>query len=262
MRAKGRFTDELASSFLIAEETGVPIAPISSIHPDLAEDDAYRVQRRIVSAKVESGDKVIGWKIGATSQAIQQMLGIDEPVYGVLLQSHRATSGGKLSLSSLIHPRIECEIAFLIGRQIVGPGATSSDVLEATEAVLASLEINDPRTAEWEVGRHEVIADNGLAARFVLGEQRMEPTGLELRNAEAVLLKNGEQITKSTGEAVLGDPANAVAWLANKLAEHGQVLEAGNLVLPGSLTPIYPVEAGDKFEAIFDYLGSVSIEFE
>lgn len=262
MRAKDDLIDHYVSSFLTAEETAVPIAPISSIHPDLTEGDAYRVQSRIVRAKVESGDRVIGWKIGATSQAIQQMLGIDEPVYGVLLQSHRVASGGKISLAGLIHPRIECEIAFLLGRRITGPGATPHDVLEATEAVAASLEINDPRTAGWKVGRYEVIADNALAARFVLGEQRAAPTGLELRNVEAILLRNGEQIAKSTGEAVLGDPANAVAWLANKLAEHGQVLKPGELVLPGSLTPIYPVEAGDEFEAVFEGLGNVSIEFE
>jgi 2-keto-4-pentenoate hydratase len=126
---------------------------------------------------------------------------------------------------------------------------------------MASLEINDPRTREWEIGSREAIAANGVAARFVLGEQRLSVEGLDLPNTTVVLKKNGEEIASATGAAVLGDPARAVAWLANKLSEHHQSLKAGEIVLPGSMTPIYPVGAADRVEAEFDALGSGSVRF-
>ncbi len=252
---------ELASKFAAAEQERAPLEPIATLHPDLTADDAYRIQAAVVATKVRSGDRVVGKKVGATSQAIQQVLGIDEPIYGALLESSRVENGGEIPLSHLIHPRVECEIAFLLGQDLSGPGATVAEVLATTEAVAASLEINDPRTQGWKVGMREVIADNGLAARFVLGERWLPVDGLDLPNVAVVLKKNGEEVAASTGAAVLGHPARAAAWLANKLAEHHQSLEAGQVVLPGSLTPIYPVEAGDRIEAEFETLESVSVRF-
>jgi 2-keto-4-pentenoate hydratase len=160
---------ESARSFIGAEQRGVPIEPITSQYPDLTEVDAYRVQRAVVATKVARGDRVTGRKVGATSQPIQQLLGIDEPIYGTLFESNRVANGETISLSQLIHPRVECEIAFLLGEDVVGPGITASGVLAATQAVVASLEINDPRTREWKIGSREVIADNGVTARYVLG---------------------------------------------------------------------------------------------
>jgi 2-keto-4-pentenoate hydratase len=252
---------DLAHRLITAEQRCVPIEPITSLYLDLTEADAYRVQMAVVTTKVEHGDRVIGRKVGATSQAIQQLLRIDEPIYGTLLESNQVANGETISLSRLIHPRVECEIAFLLGEDLVGPGIAVTDVLAATQAVMASLEINDPRTREWKIGSHEAIADNGVAARFVLGEQRLSVEGLDLPNTKVVLKKNGEEIASATGAAVLGDPARAVAWLANKLAEHHQSLKAGEIVLPGSMTPIYPVGTADRVEAEFDVLGSVSVRF-
>jgi len=126
---------------------------------------------------------------------------------------------------------------------------------------MASLEINDPRTSEWKIGSREAIADNGVTARFVLGEQRLPVVDLDLSNTTVALKKNGEEVAFATGAAVLGDPARAVAWLANKLAEHHQSLKTGEIVLPGSMTPIYPVGTADRVEAEFDVLGSVSVRF-
>ena len=126
---------------------------------------------------------------------------------------------------------------------------------------MASLEVNDPRTREWKIGSREAIADNGVTARFVLNEQRVPVEDLDLPNATVVLKINGEEVASATGAAVLGDPARAVAWLANKLAGHDQSLKAGEIVLPGSMTPIYPVDVADKVEAEFDALGSVSARF-
>lgn len=252
---------DLAYRLIAAEQECVPIEPITSLYPDLTEDDAYSVQTAVVTTKVERGDKVIGRKVGATSQPIQQLLRIDEPIYGTLLETNQVANGETISLSRLIHPRVECEVAFLLGEDIVGPGIDVADVLAATQAVMASLEINDPRTREWKIGSREAIADNGVAARFVLGEQRLPVEELDLPNTTVVLKKNGEEVASATGAAVLGNPAKAVAWLANKLAKHQQTLKAGEIVLPGSMTPIYPVGAGDRVEAEFDALGSVSVHF-
>jgi 2-keto-4-pentenoate hydratase len=252
---------DLARRLINAEQQCVPIEPITSIYPDLTEADAYRVQMEIVTSKVEHGDRVIGRKVGATSQAIQQLLRIDEPIYGTLLESNQVANGETISLSRLIHPRVECEIAFFLGEDLVGPGKAVTDVLAATQAVMASLEINDPRTREWKIGSHEAIADNGVTARFVLGEQRLSVEGLDLPSTTVVLKKNGEEVASATGAAVLGDPARAVAWLANKLSEHHQSLKTGEIVLPGSMTPIYPVGKGDRVEAEFDALGSGLVRF-
>jgi 2-keto-4-pentenoate hydratase len=143
---------DLAHRLIAAEQRCVPIEPITSLYPDLTEADAYRVQMAVVITKVERGDRVIGRKVGATSQAIQQLLQIDEPIYGTLLESNQVANGETISLSRLIHPRVECEIAFLLGEDLVGPGIAVTDVLAATQAVMASLEINDPRTREWNKG--------------------------------------------------------------------------------------------------------------
>jgi 2-keto-4-pentenoate hydratase len=252
---------DLAHRLIAAEQRCVPIEPITSLYPDITEADAYRVQMALVATKVERGDRVTGRKVGATNHTIQQLLRIDEPIYGSLFQSNRVANGETISLSRLIHPRIECEIAFLLGADLVGPGIAVSDVLAATGAVMASLEINDPRTREWKIGSREAIADNGVTARFVLSEQRLPVEDLDLPNTRVLLKKNGEEVASATGAAVLGDPARAVAWLANKLAGHHQSLKAGEIVLPGSMTPIYPVGVADKVEAEFDVLGSVSVRF-
>src|SRR5215203_2041073 len=252
---------KLAHRLIAAEQRCAPIEPIMSLYPDLTEVDAYRVQMIVVATKVERGDKAIGRKVGATSQTIQQLLRIDEPIYGTLLESNRVANDETISLSRLIHPRIECEIAFVLGEDLVGPGIGVTDVLAATQAVMASLEINDPRTREWKIGSREAIADNGVTARFVLSEQRVPVEGLELPNTTVVLKKNGEEVASAKGAAVLGDPARAVAWLANKLAGHHQSLKAGEIVLPGSMTPIYPLGVADKVEAVFDVLGSASVRF-
>ena len=251
----------LAHRLIAAEQRCVPIEPITFLYPNLTEADAYRVQMAVVATRVEHGDRVIGRKVGATSQVIQRFLQIDEPIYGTLLESNQVTNGETISLSQLIHPRVECEIAFLLGEDLVGPGIAVADVVEATQTVVASLEINDPRTREWKIGSREAIADNGVAARFVLGEQWLPIEGLDLPNVTVVLKKNGEEVTSATGAAVLGDPAGAVAWLANKLAENHQRLKAGEIVLPGSMTPIYPAGAGDRVAAEFEALGSVSVRF-
>lgn len=252
---------DLANKFIAAEDQREPLDPITSVYPNLTVDDAYRVQMALVRFKAKRGDKVIGKKVGASNETIQRMLGLDEPLFGHLFAGYQISNGATISLSQFIQPRIECEIAFLLKKDLIGPGITTAKALEATEAVMASFEINDPRTRDWKLGKCELAADNTIAARFVLSDRRVSAEGLDLSQIGVVFKKNGEKIAESTGAAVLGDPAKAVAWLANKLAEYNFRLEAREIVLPGSLTPVHPISAGDRFEAIFDQLGSVSVGF-
>ena len=259
MSINGRIITQLAQDFITAEMQCRPIEPIISQFPHITEAEAYRIQKVVVDLKKERGEQIVGKKVGATSQAIQQFLGVEEPIYGQLFASQQLADGETISISQLIHPRVECEIAFLLDKDLIGPGVTETDVLEATRVVMPALEINDPRTRDWKIGMVEVIADNGVSARFILGEQQTSLDGVDLSTISVALKKNGEEVAKSTGAAVLGNPANAVAWLANKVSERQGKLQAGEIILPGSLTPIYPVEAGDRIEAEFEELGTVVV---
>lgn len=253
---------EIAARILQAEEKLRPIEPVSSTHPSLTTEEAYLVQHALITEKIEQGADIIGWKIGATNSSIQVVLGLDGPVYGHLLSDHLIPSGGRVSLSKFIHPRIECEIAFQMANKLTGPKVSEHDVLQATAAVLPALEINDPRTIDWQVGKLEVIADNGLVGGFVVGEPFDNLREVTLREIGVVFLRNDREFARGTGEAILGDPLRAVAWLANKLAEHGLALEAGQIIISGSLTPLAPVESGDVYRASFDHLGQVSVMFD
>lgn len=255
------FVDELASSFLIAEGKHQPIEQVTARYPNLTLAEAYQVQTAIVNRLVKRGERVVGKKVAATSDAAQQMLGLAGPAYGHLLESQRVVEGGEIPVSELINPRVECEITFLLKKNLIGPGVTVDNVLAATESVMASLEIVDLRARDWNVGAHEVVAYNGLAARYVLGPEPFSPAEIDLPNVSVSLKKNGEHVATATGTAVLGNPAQGIVWLANKLAEQGSHLSAGEIIMTGSLTPPQPVSAGDRFEAVFQRLGAISIRF-
>ncbi len=254
--------DDLARRYLAAEAERAALEPISIICPDLTPDEAYRVQMAIVASKLDAGESLAGKKVGATNEAIQRSMMITEPIYGHIFKSQQLPNGTAVSLSRLIHPRIECEIAFTLGRDLSGPGTTAEEALEAARSVTASIEINDSRTRGWEIGTREVIADNGVAAHFVLGERELSADDLDLPGLGVVMEKNGEVVARSTGASILGNPARSVAWLANKVAEHDGGLRAGEVVLAGSMTPMTPVERGDLIEAHFADLGKVSVRFD
>lgn len=255
------FVDELANSFLTAEDNQRPIEQVTARYPNLTLAEAYQVQAAIVDRLKKRGERVVGKKVAATSEAAQQMLSLAGPAYGHLFESHRVVEGGEIPISELINPRVECEITFLLKKNLIGPGVTVDDVLAATESVMASLEIIDLRARDWNVGAHEVIAYNGLAARFVLGPEPFPPAKIDLPNISVSLKKNGEHVATATGTAVLGNPPEAIVWLANKRAEQGSHLSAGEIIMAGSLTPPQPVSAGDQFEAVFQRLGAISIRF-
>lgn len=254
--------DKIADSLLEAERTKLAIAPLTQQFPELKVEDAYRIQLEVMAKKVSQGSKVIGKKVGLTGKAMQQMLGVDEPDYGHLLENMKIKDGGTVKVADLLCPKVEAEIGFILGEDLVGPNVTFLDVLMATKYVVPTLEIIDSRIADWKIQLVDTVADNGSSAMVVVGNQLTPIDGIDLRTVGMVIYQNGELAETGSGAAVLGHPAQAVAWLANKLHEFGITLKAGELILPGALTKALPVQSGDQFSAHFGSLGTVSVTFE
>jgi 2-keto-4-pentenoate hydratase len=223
--------------------------------------DAYAVQAVVAARRRAAGETVIGWKLGLTSAAMQQQLGVDQPDYGPLLTGHDVAPGSAVDVGQFIAPRVEAEIAFYLRSPLRGPGVTPDDVLAATESVAASLELIDSRIANWKIKLADTIADMASSARIIVATERHPLDGLDLRAERVVVEKNGEQVAEGLGSAVLGDPLAAVAWAANTLGPLGVTLEAGHVVMPGAMHASIPVAAGDEVTARFEHLGSVSVRF-
>jgi 2-keto-4-pentenoate hydratase len=211
--------------------------------------------------KKAAGQIVVGKKIGLTSLAMQAMLGVKEPDYGHILNGMVVMEAQKVLAAELVAPRIEGELAFVLKEDLKGPGVTLTEVLRCSEGVIPSLEIIDSRIADWKIKLPDTVADNASSARVVLGGTITPPHSLDLRTVGMVLEKNGEIAATAAGAAVLGHPAQAVAWLANKLAAYGIILRKGEVILSGSLTAAIPVAAGDFIRADFGPLGDVKIKF-
>lgn len=254
--------ESLAKELRVAEETCTPIEPLTARHPDLQVGDAYEIQTVNVELKLAGGDRVLGHKIGLTSLAMQQQLGVDQPDYGRLLGSMAVENGGVVGIDALIAPRVELEIAFLLGRALEGPGVTVADVLTATEAVFPSLEVIDSRIVDWRIGLVDTIADGASSARFVMPSRLTPLRGIDLRLVGGIREVNGRLTSWSSGAAALGDPAVCAAWLANALAGYGSRLEAGEVILSGALDKAVPVRAGDVVRAEFDRLGGTTVRFD
>jgi 2-oxopent-4-enoate hydratase len=252
---------EIMEALDVAERTRVPVPPLTDARPGLTPADAYAVQGAWLERKLAEGGRLAGRKVGLTSRAMQQQLGVGEPDFGFLLQAMLVPSGGTLQRRELLQPRVEPEIAFWLAADLRGPGVTAANVLAATRGVSAALEIVDSRIAEWRIKLVDTIADNGSSARAVVGD-RVVPVGELDLAAEAVqLLRNGEIVGKGIGADVLGHPAEAVAWLANRLSEFGQELQTGQVVLPGAMCASVFAQAGETFRAEFPSIGSVSVTF-
>ena len=227
----------------------------------LSSADAYRIQMINVERAVAAGRKIVGRKVGLTSLAMQKMLGVDEPDFGHLFEDMVLKSGGECGVGALMLPRVEPEIAFVLARELRGPGVTRADVIAATEYVTPALEIIDTRIRDWKITLADTIADNASSARVVLSAEKSSPTAHDLAEVGMTLEKNGIAVERGVGAAVLGHPAEPVAWLANKLAEFGQTLAAGSIIIPGALCRAVDVTVGDLIVARFDRLGAVSMRF-
>jgi len=252
--------DEVANTLLKAEDDKSPLAPLTETYPQMTVHDAYSVQMAVIKRKCARGEVLVGRKVGLTSKAMQDMLGVSEPDFGCITSSMMIHEDEDLHVRELIQPRIEPEIAFVLERDVRGPGETMPTVLASTKGVLPSLEVIDSRIKDWKIKLQDTVADNASSARVIAGERMNVVGSIDLAKVGVVFEKNGEVISTATGAAVLGNPALAVAWLANKLSEFGTYLLAGSFVMPGSLVAALPAKRGDQFRAVFDRLGSVSVK--
>ena len=253
--------EELARSLAEAELNRAPIDPLTSLYPEMNVVDAYEVQLLNIRRQVAAGARVVGHKVGLSSEVMQKMMNVDEPDYGHLLDVMESFEDQPVPASNFCFPRVEVEVGFILGKDLPGAGCTIEDVIDATEFVVPSIELIDSRIKDWKIGLADTIADNASSAGFVLGKERVDPKSIDITNIDAVLTRNGEMIAEGRSDAVLGNPVIAVAWLAQKVESFGVRLKAGDIVLPGSCTRAIDVRAGDKFVAEFTGLGSVHLEF-
>ena len=239
------------------------VAPITERHGDLTVDDAYRVSLHLLACRQAEGERLIGKKIGVTSKPVQEMLGVYQPDFGFLTDAMQLDDGATASLQGLrlIQPRAEGEIAFMLARDLQGPGVTRDDVLAATAWVAPCFEIVDSRIRDWKIRIQDTVADNASCGVFVVGRRRTEPLALDMAAASMQMWKNGQPCGSGLGSAVQGHPAEAVAWLANTLGAYGIPFKAGELILSGSLAPLVPAAAGDRFTMQIEGLGGCSIAF-
>ena len=253
--------DEIAGALRHAEARRVAIKPITVKYPRMSVQDAYLVQLINIRARLDAGSTLGGHKVGLSSKAMQEMMGVDEPDYGHLLSDMFIGPSGDVDTATLLQPRVEVEPAFVLGADLPAPGCTTDDVVRCTQFVAPSLEIIDSRIADWTLTLCDTIADNASSGRLVLGAARIPIDEVDLGDIEATLSINGRLADSGNTNAVLGNPLIAVAWLANKVHEFGVTLQAGQVVLPGSCTRAHDVAAGDTVYAEFQTLGGVSARF-
>ena len=259
--------ENAASDLFLADEARAQIGLLTKRHPDMSMNDAYAVQAALVRRKLEAGRRVIGWKIGLTSKAMQSALNIDIPDSGVLFDDMLFDTGATVPAGRYIQPRIEAEIAFVMKAPLAGPDVTRDDVIAATDYVAPSLEILDTRIlrADPETGATrkicDTISDNAANAGIVLGNEKHAVDAFDLRWAGAIVSRNGEVEETGLGAGVLNDPVTGIVWLAHRMAGYGQAIEPGQIILSGSF--IRPVECpqGSEIHADFGPFGSVSCAF-
>ncbi|MFC9473795.1 2-keto-4-pentenoate hydratase [Nocardia sp. NPDC056952] len=251
----------LADELARAEDERVAVPPLVDRFPDIDVVDAYEIQLLNIQRRLRSGAKVVGHKVGLSSKAMQEMMGVDEPDYGHLLADMEVYEDVPVDTSKFLLPRVEVEVGFVLGADLPGENCTEADVLAATVAYAPSIELIDSRINDWKIGLTDTIADNASSAGWVLGKERVAPGDIDIKAIDAVLTRNGEVIAEGRSDAVLGDPVIAVAWLARKVATFGVRLKKGDIVLPGSCTRAIDARPGDDFLAEFTGLGSVRLRF-
>lgn len=252
------YGDELYNAL----STRTPVEPLTDRDSDITIEDAYHISLQMVNRRVEAGERIIGKKIGVTSKAVQNMLNVHQPDFGYLTDSMVFASGAEMPVSELlIAPKAEGEIAFILKNDLIGPGISNADVLQATDCVMPCFEIVDSRIKDWQIKIQDTVADNASCGLFVLGDKAISPQHIDLVTAGMVVEKNGAIISTGAGAAALGSPLNCVAWLANTLGEFGIPLKAGEVILSGSLVPLEAVQAGDYMRVDVGGIGSASVRF-
>lgn len=249
---------EAAAALLGAYRSGTPIPPLSTTYPGATISDAYRIQQEQVRSWTEAGDQVRGHKIGLVSAAIQRQMGVHEPDYGHLTARMFHPERRPIQACGFIQPRIEPEIAFILGAPLRGPGVTVNDAGRSVQYLLPALEIVDSRIQDWKISIVDTIADNASSGAAILGSTPIDPADVDLRSANCELIRNGIVTETGTGTAVLGTPFNALAWLANAIGALGVSLEPGQVVLSGSITRAITIAPGDSITADFPGIGRVT----
>lgn len=252
---------ELSEYLINAEKIRKGVQPLTEIDPKLSVEEAYQIQLETVQRKLNQGQIVVGKKIGLTSVAMQNLLGVNEPDYGHLFNEMEVEVGGDIPFNRVMQPKVEAEIAFVLKEDLFGPSITAEDVLRATDYVVPALEIVDSRILNWKIKLADTIADNASSGLFVLGKIPVDVQNLNLAEVKMSFYKNGELMNTGIGSDVLGHPANCVAWLANKLSQFGTSLKAGEIILSGALSAANDAKPGDEFTATFDALGEVYVRF-
>lgn len=252
-----QYGDELYEAWL-ARRT---VPPLREREPDITIEDAYRIQERFVARRVAAGETIVGKKIGATSKPVQDFLGVYQPDFGMLTSGMVYQEGDTIDLGSLIQPKAEAELAFVLKEDLQGPGVTAMDVIRATDYVLPCFEIVDSRVTDWNIKIQDTVADNASCGVYVLGRTRGDPRKLDITLAGMLVEKNGELFSTGVGAAVQGSPANAVAWLVNTLGTLGIPFKAGEVILSGSQSALVPVADGDELVCTVGGLGSCRVKF-
>jgi 2-keto-4-pentenoate hydratase len=250
--------DQIAADLLDAYDTGKTLAPL----PGLTLDDAYAVQQLQARRRIADGHPVIGFKVGLTSLAMQQQLGVDQPDYGHLFSDMLHAADAPIPASRYLQPRAEPEVALVLGAPLRRPNLGVADVVSATAYALPAIEIIDSRITDWKITLVDTIADNASSGGLVLGQSPVALAGIDLSLVGCVFRRNGRIVQTGAGAAVIGSPLHAATWLANTLIARGVELEAGHVILTGSLTAAVPVQPGDTVTTTIDRLGSVTAVFD
>lgn len=237
------------------------IPPLVGENSDMTIDDAYAISLDFLSRRRQDGERVVGKKIGVTSKAVQDMLGVFQPDFGFLTDRMFIEGDISIAQAGLIQPRAEAEIAFILKDSLRGPNVTAQQVIDATESIAPCFEIVDSRIDDWKISIIDTVADNASCGVFVLGNSRADPRAYDLPSLKVTVTKNGAPLSEGLGSAVQGNPAEAVAWLANTLGTYGVTLDAGDIILSGSLVPLENAVAGDVFEMMLHGIGSCVAKF-
>ncbi|MBL4743597.1 MAG: 2-oxo-3-hexenedioate decarboxylase [Cycloclasticus sp.] len=253
--------EKLAEHLENAELNCVEVTKITDDYPDITWDEALDVQWEIRRRKEARGTKIVGMKMGLTSMAKMRQMGVETPCYGFLADYFSCPDGAEISMSELIHPKVEAEVAFVTKKELSGPGCHIADVLSATDFIVPAVEIIDSRYKDFKFDLKSVIADNSSSSRFVIGGRMLPVEDLDLKTIGVVMEINGEVVQLGAGAAILGHPAASIAMLANMLAERGEVIPAGTFIMAGAITAAVAVNAGDCVTVRYQDLGTVNMRF-
>ena len=253
--------NDLGRRLYDAWDNATQITPITESAPDITIEEAYQVQLSMINRRLLQGESIVGKKIGITAKAVMNMLGVNQPDFGHLMSGMEFKESQSLPFEIFCQPKGEGEIAFLLKKDLTGPGITTDQVIAATDCVLPAFEIVDSRIENWNIKIQDTVADNASAAAFVLGSPKRSIQGIDLATCGMVLKKNGEIIGTGTGAATLDHPLNAVAWLANMLGSLGMSLKAGEVILSGSLSIMFPIQSGDNLEMEIEGIGKTTCQF-